>query len=258
MEKSQTVSLKQLIDKKYAVILCYPRYDSREATRRIEELKRLGVEALEFIGDKTVFNMPVLGKGFVGIVVAARINDPSPKVALKIRRMDADRGGMQHEAEMLGLANEVGVGPHLIRASVNFLLMEFVEGALLPKWLGTLKGKRTARRIRSVLGDVLEQCWLLDEAGLDHGELSHASKHVIIKADDKPCIIDFETASTTRRKSNVTSICQYFFIGSQLAKCLKSKIGEINQQTLITALKRYKNNSVRRNFEDILKICKLT
>ena len=73
MRKSQTVSLKQLQDKNYAVILCYPRYDLEETTRRIRELKHLGVEALEFSGEKTVFNVPVLGKGFVGIVVSARI-----------------------------------------------------------------------------------------------------------------------------------------------------------------------------------------
>lgn len=254
MQPAQTVTLRQLRDKKYAVILCYPRYDVEEADRRIDELKRLGVETLEFMGEKTVFNMPVLGKGFVGIVVVARISGAGARVALKIRRMDADRSGMQHEAEMLKLANKIGVGPCLIGASVNFLLMEFIEGLLLPKWAETLKGRRTAKRIRSVLRDVLEQCWLLDDAGLDHGELSHASKHIIIKADDKPCIIDFETASTTRRKSNVTSICQYFFIGSQLAKSLKMKIGKIDQHVLIAALTSYKNNRTRRNFEDILEI----
>ena len=209
------------------------------------------------MGEKSVFNVSVLGKGFVGIVVLAHIKGVGSRVALKIRRMDADRSGMQREADMLRLANKVGVGPRLIGASINFLLMEFVEGTLLPKWLETLKGKGTAKRVRCILRDVLEQCWSLDESGLDHGELSHASKHIIIKADDKPCIIDFETASTMRRRSNVTSISQYFFIGSQLTKRLKPKIGEINQQALISALKRYKNKNARRNFGEVLEICKL-
>jgi putative serine/threonine protein kinase len=256
MQKSQKVSLRQLRSKKYAVILCYPKYDLEETRRRIIELKALGVKALEFSGEKTVFNVPVLGKGFVGIVVLARVD--SGLVAVKIRRIDADRSGMQHEAEMLRLANKVGVGPCLIGFSVNFLLMEFVEGYLLPKWLENLRGRGTTRRIRSVLRDVLEQCWLLDEAGLDHGELSHASKHIIVKANDKPCIIDFETASITRRKSNVTSICQYLFIGSQFAKSLKKKMPRINRQALIHALKSHKNNPNRRNFEQLLRTCRLT
>jgi putative serine/threonine protein kinase len=255
MRKVQTVPLEQLRDKKYAVILCYPRYDVEEATRRIRELKCLGVDALDFSGEKTVFNMPVLGKGFVGIVVSARIG--GARVALKIRRMDADRGGMQHEAEMLKLANKVGVGPSLISVSANFLAMEFVKGVFLHKWLETVKGKRTTKRIKYVLRHVLEQCWLLDDAGLDHGELSHASKHIIVKEGDIPSIIDFETASTARRKSNVTSISQYLFIGSQLAKTVKKRLGRIDKQALIVALASYKNNRTRRNFEDVLRICKL-
>lgn len=256
MQSAQTVPLKQLQDKKYGVILCYPRYDLEEVAGRSVELERLGVEALEFSGEKTVSNLPVLGKGFVGIVVSAHIGDS--RVALKIRRMDADRSDMQHEAEMLKLANKVEVGPCLIGSTVNFLAMEFVEGDLLPNWLENLKGRGIVKRIKSVLRDVLEQCWLLDESGLDHGELSHASKHIIVKRNDKPCIIDFETASVTRRKSNVTSICQYFFIGSQFAKCLKIKLGRIDQHALIVALTRYKNNRTQRNFDEVLKICKLT
>jgi putative serine/threonine protein kinase len=255
MQSAQTIPLKQLQDKKYAAILCYPRYDLKETTRRIRELKRLGVEALEFSGEKTVFNVPVLGKGFVGIVVSARIG--GVRVALKIRRVDADRADMQHEAEMLKLANKVGVGPRLIGVSVNFLAMEFVEGDLLPKWLAHLKGRGTAEKIRYVLRDVLEQCWLLDEAGLDHGELSHASKHIIVNRTGKPIILDFETASNTRRVSNVTSICQYFFVGSKLAQTLRKRLIKINEQALITALREFKKKRNRRNFEQILRICRL-
>lgn len=80
-----------------------------------------------------MFEMSVLGKGCVGIVVLAYTKDR--KAALKIRRMDADRSRMQHEAEMLDRANLVHVGPRLLGVSKNFLLMQFVDGHLLPKWL---------------------------------------------------------------------------------------------------------------------------
>jgi len=255
LQPAQTVSLEQLRDKRYAIILCYPRYDSQETTRRIRELKHLGVKALEFFGEKTAFNVPVLGKGCVGIVVEARVDNK--KVALKIRRVDADRHGMQHEAEMLKTANRVGVGPRLIGTSENFLLMEFVEGTLLPKWLENLKGTGTRNRIRQVLRNVLEQCWLMDETGLDHGELSRAPKHIIIGRDDKACIVDFETASVQRRVSNVTSICQYLFIGSQTAKTILRKLDKINQETLRTSLKNYKQNRTRENLNKILQVCGL-
>jgi putative serine/threonine protein kinase len=210
---------------------------------------------LEFIGEKNAFNVPVLGKGCVGIVVRALLEKKG--VALKIRRVDADRVGMQREAEMLKTANKVDVGPKLISNSENFLLMEFVEGSLLPEWIEKLKGKGTRNQIRQVLYSILEQCWRLDAIGLDHGELSRAPKHVIIDRDNKPHIIDFETASLQRHVSNVTSICQYLFIGSQTAKTIQRKLGKINQETLRTNLKKYKQNRTKENLNKILHVCKL-
>lgn len=247
--------LKQLLEERYGRVMCYPRHDLRELRRRVKELKKLGVTAVEFVGEKNAFNVQVLGKGCVGIVVAA-LTDRG-KVALKVRRVDADRAGMQREAEMLRRANDVGVGPHLLGTTENFLLMEFVEGTLLPQWVEMRKGRGTRSRIRGVLRAVLEQCWRLDESGLDHGELSRAPKHVIVDSSDNPCLVDFETASLHRRVSNVTSICQYFFIGSQAAKMIKRKLGEINREDLIKALRTYKQQRTRENFEKILSVCSL-
>jgi putative serine/threonine protein kinase len=196
-----------------------------------------------------------LGKGYVGIVVVAYTE--KGKAALKIRRVDADRSGMQREAEMLKRANQVGVGPKLLGVTENFLLMNFIEGTSLPKWIEALKGRGTKARIRRVLREVLEQCWRLDMAGLDHGELSRAPKHVIVADDDMPYIVDFEAASTSRKVSNVTSICQYLFIGSQLAKILTKKLGKVNIKTLIHALKAYKQRQTRENLERVIAACGL-
>ena len=256
LRTSEIIPLNRLREETYAPVLCYPKYDQKEASKRIRELKHLGVKALEFIGEKTAFNVPVLGKGCVGIVVTARVDDE--QVALKIRRVDADRVGMQREAEMLQIANKVEVGPRLIDSSENFLLMEFVEGALLPEWIEKLNGRGTRNRIRQVLRDVLEQCWRLDEAGLDHGELSRAPKHIIVDKDDHAHLVDFETASVQRRVSNVTSICQYLFIGSQTAKIIIRKLGKTDQETLRTTLKNYKQNRTRENFEKISSLCRLS
>lgn len=136
--------------------------------------------------------------------------------------------------------------------------MEFVDGILLPKWIANLKGRGSRKRIRGVLREVLEQCRTLDESGLDHGELSRAPKHVIVGAEDKVHIVDFETASVMRRTSNVTSICQYLFLGSQLAKTLRKKLGEIDNEALIASLRDYKLRHSKQNFIRILQACKLT
>ncbi|MGD8544230.1 MAG: RIO1 family regulatory kinase/ATPase [Candidatus Bathyarchaeota archaeon] len=255
MQQNETVSLKQLLNEKYGKIMCYPKHNLRELKRRIKELKKLGVIAVEFTGDKNAFNVPVLGKGCVGVVVTA-ITDQG-KAALKIRRMDADRTGMQHEAEMLRKANDVDVGPRLLDTTENFLLMKFINGILLPQWIETLEGKETKHRIQKVLRAILEQCWRLDETGLDHGQLSRAPKHIIIDENDNSYLIDFETASLNRRVSNVTSICQFLFIGSQVAKTIIKKLGEINQEELIKTLKTYKQQRTRENCEKILNKCGL-
>ncbi|RLI44025.1 serine/threonine protein kinase [Candidatus Bathyarchaeota archaeon] len=255
MQQSETVPLKQLLNEKYGKIICYPRHDLKELKHRIKELKKLNVTAIEFTGEKTAFNIPVLGKGCVGIVVTAITHQG--KAALKIRRIDADRVGMQHETEMLKKANSIGVGPRLLKATENFLLMEFIKGTLLPQWIETLKGKKTKSKVQKVLRAILEQCWRLDENGLDHGELSRAPKHIIIDVNDNPYLIDFETASLHRRVSNVTSICQFLFMRSQVAKMIMNKLGEINQQELVKALRTYKQQRTRENFEKILSVCGL-
>ena len=66
-------------------------------------------------------------------------------------------------------------------------------------------------------------------------------------------MIDFETASINRRVSNVTSVCQYFFLGSQIADKVKEIIGKVNERKLINALRTYKRKRTRENFEKILK-----
>jgi putative serine/threonine protein kinase len=223
--------------------------------KRLKELKKLGIKAVEFTGNKMAFDVPVLGKGHVGIVVA--VYTSFGKGALKIRRIDADRAGMQHEAEMLQRANTIHVGPRLLGVTPNLLLMEFVEGTLLPQWIEALKGRGTRSRIRRVLRAVLEQCFRLDEAGLDHGELSRAPKHIIVDVDDRPHLVDFETASINRRVSNVTSICQYLFIGSQTAKTIKRKLGGVKDKELIAALRDYKRERSKENIKKILETCRL-
>jgi len=250
------VPLERLCEEKHGRVLCYPKYDSTELRKRIDELNKLGVKAIEFVGEKTVLDIPVLGKGCVGIVAVAYTEEA--KAALKIRRIDADRKEMQHEAEMLKKANSVEVGPKLLGISENFLLMEFIKGPLLFQWISTLKGRGAKAKIQKVLRGILEQCWSLDNIGLDHGELSKAPKHIIIGEEDKSCIVDFETASINRRVSNVTSMCQYLFIGSEVAKIVKRRLGYTNKDTLIKSLRNYKKRRSRQRFESVLKACKLT
>ena len=252
LRNSLMLDIERLNEEPYASVICYPKPSKAELKRRLKEMQKLDVKALEFSGGKQAYSIPVLGKGCVGIVTIAHMN--GKKTAIKIRRVDADRSRMQQEAKMLRKANSVHVGPRLLGVTKNFLLMQFIDGDLLPEWLEKHRGKA---EIRKVLRAVLDQCWRLDEAGLDHGELSHAPKHVIVNKEGTPFIVDFETASLNRRPSNVTSICQFLFISGTVAKIVAEKVGEREKKAIIGALRLYKNDRNRENFERIVDVCGL-
>jgi putative serine/threonine protein kinase len=174
-------------------------------------------------------------------------------VALKILRVDADRPDLLHEAQMLSKANSVSVGPKLIGASKNFLLMQLIDGDLLPAWLEKNKEKAL---VREVLGEVLEQCWRLNEIGLDHGELSKAPKHAIVDGKQKPWLVDFETSSDTRKPANVTAMCHFLFSSSgEVARTIVETLGERNKKEIVKALRNYKQCRTRQNFDSVLQVC---
>jgi putative serine/threonine protein kinase len=222
-----------------------------ELENRLTELGGLGVTAIGFTGGGSASNMPVLGKGYVGIVVVAYVG--GERYALKMRRLDADRANLFHEAEMLQKANAVGVGPKFAAVTKNFLLSQLIDGDLVANWLEAHKDKSEYRR---VLGDILEQCWRLDEAGLDHGELSKAPRHLLVDKTGAPFIVDFETASIQRKASNVTAVCQYLFAGdSVVPRLVWEVLGEKNRNQIIDVLRDYKKNRSRSRFEGLLKVC---
>ena len=251
MPKSAIIPLSQIREEPYASVVCYPRATLSEIQPRIDELQKLGVEALEFCGKSSAFTLSVLGKGYVGIVVAARVG--VERLALKMQRVDSDRASLEREAELLSKANSVCVGPKFFAVTKHFLLMQLVEGDLLEAWLETHRDKAVVRKI---LTDILEQCWRLDEISLDHGELSKAPKHLLVDGTDKPYIVDFETASTQRNASNVTSVCQFLFQGnSEACQAIIQVLGERNRDAMITALRKYRKERSRQNFESLLDLC---
>ena len=169
-------------------------------------------------------------------------------IALKIRRIDSPRKNMANEAKLLKTANKVGVGPRFIKNSKNFLIMEYIEGEKIIDW--SKKTRCTAKGIRSILNNILRECFLLDNSALDHGELSKIDKHVIV-GKNRNTIIDFESSSTNRKPSNVTSATQAIFIGTGLAKIIQKKIRLPTRTKIINLIRQYKKNPTLENFEKI-------
>ena len=248
------ISIKKFTEEPYSKILGYPNATNRQIKSRINELEKLKMKSICFTGPTTIGNLEILGKGYVGLVVLVKRGNK--EVALKIRRTDSQRENMKNESILLKLVNSVSVGPKMIDVSKNFLVMEYIEGKKFSDWIEMLKGSGSAKQLKSTIRNVLEDCYRLDQIGFDHGELSNISKHVIV-GKNKVALIDFESSSTKRRPSNVTSITQAFFIGSGIAKHAQKIYKNSSKEKIIDALKSYKQEKTRDNFEKLLKILKL-
>lgn len=250
---SETIPLDGFLGSRAGFLISYPTYDEEEACRRLRELRGLGVEALMLGGRHALRGVLVIGKGHVGVVVGALMD--GRRVALKIRRADADRASLEGEAEMLRFANGVSVGPRLLGASPNFLVMELVEGDYLVDWVGGL-GPSDGELLRRILAAVLGRARRLDEAGQDHGELARADRHVIV-AGGEPRIVDFESASTSRRCRNVTSLVQYFFFNRRMAGLVGKIVRLPDREGLLETLGWYRREPTDESFHLVLGACGL-
>ncbi len=98
----------------------------------INELEKLKIKSVCFVGPTKIGNLSILGKGYVGVVVLVKRGNK--EVALKIRRIDSQRKDMKNESILLKLVNSVNVGPKIIDVSKNFLVMEYLEGEKFSDW----------------------------------------------------------------------------------------------------------------------------
>tara|TARA_B100000029_G_scaffold384945_1_gene380535 strand:- start:257 stop:1012 length:756 start_codon:yes stop_codon:yes gene_type:complete len=236
----------------YKKILAFPKPKDSEIKKRITELKKLGISRVSFTGPLQIDKCHILGKGYVGMVVLAKQN--RNLVALKIRRIDSPRKNMSNEAKLLKVANKINVGPKFIKNSKNFLIMEYVKGENIIDWVK--KSEIKSNKIRSVINNVLRDCYLLDSIGLDHGELSTIDKHVII-GKNKNTIIDFESSSTGRQSSNVSSATQAILIGTGLAKIIRKKIKIPRKNKIIRLIRNYKKMKTEESFNELIQELKL-
>ncbi|HEX7031840.1 MAG TPA: hypothetical protein VF172_02460 [Nitrososphaera sp.] len=246
MLSRQSVSFSDELDirtQELVPLICYPRFLESEYNSRIAEMESLGVTSIALGGRTTINGSRVVGKGQVGIVLLTRIGNKT--CALKIRRVDADRKSMDDEVRLHKIANCAGVGPRLEGFTKNLIAMEFIDGQSIVDWVADAP----EAKLRMMARIVLEQCYNLDRADLDHGELSRLDRHIIISS--KPCIIDFESASTTRKTGNVTAAAQSIFLHGPVAGMVQKTL-QVDREKALLALKTYKRDQTRANFDAVL------
>jgi len=103
------VSVENLSKEPYRSLVAYPDPEDSSIESRIRQLTDLGISSLEFQGALRIGRLSILGKGVVGLVFTGYSG--GDRVAVKIRRVDSRRKSMGHEAEMMKIANNAGIGP---------------------------------------------------------------------------------------------------------------------------------------------------
>lgn len=252
--KKSFIPIKKFVEEPYSKVIGYPQASKTQIKSRILELEKLKIKSVAFVGPTSIGKLSILGKGYVGVVILAKMGNRD--VAVKIRRLDSQRKEMKNEAKLLKIVNSVNVGPKLFDASKNFLVMEYLEGEKIGNWIKDIGGKGSVKKLKSTIRTILEDCYRLDQIGFDHGELSSITKHVIV-GKSKSTLIDFESSSIERRVSNVTSVTQAIFIGSGIAKKVQKIYKLPPKEKIIEVLRSYKQEQSRENFEKILSMLKL-
>lgn len=231
-------------------LLAYPTMDEAYSEKILEELGELDIEGVYFTAGPKPEPLRV-GKGYRGVILLAhRLGED---VALKILRVDAGISTLRREAELTSAANRAGVGPHLLGSTEHVLALEYILGEDLDLWLG--RADHSLRdMVRVVLRRCLEQARKLDEIRLDHGELSNARRHILVRENLSPVILDFGKASSSRKPHNVTSLFSYITYGPHSSKILK--ILNVYEKPL-EVVREYKCEGSRESFEKILKALNL-
>jgi len=218
----------------YRALLGYPIADEAIIEQRLADLQQLGTTSLTQCGSAQLLDVPVLGCGYCGVVISGQRH--GQPVAIKLRRLDCRQPNLQEEARLLLRANDAGIGPHLHAYRDDILVMEQISGLPLAHWLTT---SRSGSELTFLLHQLLQQGYILDRLGLDHGALRYPGEHVLID-DNHITLIDFSHASDQRRPNNVTSLVQGLLWGTRLAEIFQSALELPSQQALRPALRAYK------------------
>jgi putative serine/threonine protein kinase len=233
-------------------VLTFPLFNQEIFESRKKELLSLDINGIFSLGNLQLNKIFVLGKGSVGLVTLARYKQKY--FALKIRRTDANRPDMYDEVAYQSLANSSGIGPFLVNFSENFILMEYIRGTNIIDWYSSARiSKKRKIKCTSL---ILKQCYFLDCLKLDHGQLNRLDCHIIISKDDRPVILDFETSSTNRRMSNLTSASQSIFLNGPIHSHLLDSI-HYDRKLIMKKIKAYKIEMNEERFDNILNILKI-
>jgi len=80
----------------------------------------------------------------------------------------------------------------------------------------------------------------------------------VIVDEGEARVVDFESASTTRRCANVTSIVQFLFFNKQMRALVGRVLPLPDGERLISSLRRYRREPGEASFAGVLEECGLS
>lgn len=176
----------------------------------------------------------------------------SKKVIIKINRAESKaQNRMENEVYWLKILNKKKIGPKLFfsgdnYSGVNYLVMEFILGDFFPVWLT----KHNPREIKMVLKNIFQQCFIMDKLNVNKEEMHHPYKHILVKKNNQPVLIDFERCKKTTDTKNVTQFVEYV---CRLWEELTKKGLSIKVEQLRMLAQKYKREPSQKNLQFLLK-----
>ena len=238
LEELKYIDVKESPNTLLCKALCYPKHSVNCCIERLNVLREMGIASIVSYGLKSIGELKVLDIGYSSIILLVVLRDNSLAVA-KILRTDSRRQSLRGECSILEIVAGNGISPKLLGCNNDVIILEYVDGVILGK---LLEENAYLYRIKDILKAAIYKAFLLDSLGVDHGELSRPYKHILVSPRGV-FIIDYESASTRRKPSNVTSLISGLILRkNKLASNLKSmlRLSYKEEYELKSLLREYK------------------
>lgn len=165
------------------------------------ELELLGVKRILVYGSMSVGGLRVLGKGWASVVVLVEAGKAGV-VAAKMLHPRSRRLSLLREAAFLTATSWASISPQLYGFARRVILYEYINGVSLESYSPTSTDEKSL-----ILRRLLWKARRLDRLGISHNELARPHRQVLVRGETcEPYIIDFESATTHEKPSNLTQL----------------------------------------------------
>lgn len=191
-----------------------------------------------------------LARGKRGVIYKGRYNNKDVVVKFKNKRSGVDT--IKNEIRYLELLNKYGIGPKLVYYCNEFVVIEYIKG----KEILDFFKEGNKKDIIGVVRDILKQLFVLDRLNINKKEMHKPIKHIIVRKENKPVMIDFERCKRVLKAKNITQFI-HFLCSNRVKNILEGKNILFDCNKLRKISMSYKNGSIKlkeKLFNDIYRM----